>query len=47
MPAYDEAMRVLFAGTSTAAVPTLQALHNAGHEIVAVLTQPDAPGKRG
>lgn len=47
MPAYDEAMRVLFAGTPTAAVPTLQALHNAGHEIVAVLTQPDAPGKRG
>ncbi len=47
MPAYDEHMRLVFAGTPQAAVPTLQALHAAGHEIVAVLTQPDAPGKRG
>jgi methionyl-tRNA formyltransferase len=40
-------MRLVFAGTPPAAVPTLHALHAAGHEIVAVVTQPDAPGKRG
>ena len=40
-------MRLLFAGTPDIAVPTLQALEDAGHEVVAVLTQPDAPGKRG
>ncbi|WP_062293306.1 methionyl-tRNA formyltransferase [Demequina phytophila] len=40
-------MRLIFAGTPEIAVPTLAALEGAGHEIVAVLTQPDAPGKRG
>ena len=40
-------MRLLFAGTPDIAVPTLQALEDAGHDVVAVLTQPDAPGKRG
>lgn len=40
-------MRLLFAGTPEIAVPTLQALEDAGHEIVAVITQPDAPGRRG
>jgi methionyl-tRNA formyltransferase len=40
-------MRVVFAGTPQIAVPTLQAIVDAGHEIVSVLTQPDAPGKRG
>ena len=40
-------MRVVFAGTPQIAVPTLAAIVDAGHEVVAVLTQPDAPGKRG
>lgn len=36
-------MRVLFAGTPAVALPSLEALLTAGHEIVAVLTRPDAP----
>jgi methionyl-tRNA formyltransferase len=36
-------MRVLFAGTPAVALPSLEALMAAGHEIVAVLTRPDAP----
>lgn len=40
-------MRLLFAGTPEAAVPSLQALAASRHDVVAVLTQPDAPGKRG
>lgn len=36
-------MRVLFAGTPAVAVPSLDALVNAGFEVVAVLTRPDAP----
>ncbi|MDJ0318075.1 methionyl-tRNA formyltransferase [Arthrobacter antibioticus] len=36
-------MRVLFAGTPAVALPSLEALRSAGHEIVAVLTRPDAP----
>lgn len=40
-------MKVLFAGTPDFAVPTLEALINAGHEIVMVLTQPDRPAGRG
>ncbi|MBD1541511.1 methionyl-tRNA formyltransferase [Arthrobacter sp. IA7] len=36
-------MRVLFAGTPSVAVPSLDALVAAGFEIVAVLTRPDAP----
>lgn len=49
MPAatYDGPMRLIFAGTPQIAVPTLEALLASGHEVVAVLTQPDAPGKRG
>ena len=35
-------MRIVFAGTPPAAVPSLDALH-ADHEIVSVLTRPDAP----
>lgn len=35
-------MRLVFAGTPDAAVPTLRALH-AVHDIVAVVTRPDAP----
>ena len=40
-------MRVVFAGTPHVAVPTLTAIVAAGHQVAAVLTQPDAPGKRG
>ncbi|MDR4532497.1 methionyl-tRNA formyltransferase [Glutamicibacter sp. PS] len=36
-------MRILFAGTPQVAVRTLDALHEAGFEIAAVLTRPDAP----
>ncbi|MFK0008898.1 methionyl-tRNA formyltransferase [Paenarthrobacter sp. NPDC090520] len=36
-------MRVLFAGTPAVAVPSLNALVNAGFDVVAVLTRPDAP----
>ena len=36
-------MRVLFAGTPAVALPSLEILREAGHEIVAVLTRPDAP----
>lgn len=36
-------MRVLFAGTPAVAVPSLDALVEAGFEVVAVLTRPDAP----
>ncbi|WP_061965866.1 methionyl-tRNA formyltransferase [Demequina aurantiaca] len=40
-------MRLIFAGTPHIAVPTLEALLASEHEVVAVLTQPDARGKRG
>ena len=36
-------MRVLFAGTPAVAVPSLDALIEAGFDVVAVLTRPDAP----
>jgi methionyl-tRNA formyltransferase len=36
-------VRVLFAGTPPVAVPSLDALVNAGFDVVAVLTRPDAP----
>lgn len=36
-------MKVLFAGTPAVALPSLEALQAAGHDIVAVLTRPDAP----
>lgn len=41
--------RIVFMGTPLFAVPSLQALHAAGHgwEIVAVVTQPDRPAGRG
>ncbi|MGQ0572647.1 MAG: methionyl-tRNA formyltransferase [Pseudonocardia sp.] len=41
-------MRLLFAGTPEAAVPSLRALLDSPrHEVVAVLTRPDAPAGRG
>jgi len=40
-------MRLVFAGTPEFARTALAALHNAGHEIALVLTQPDRPAGRG
>jgi methionyl-tRNA formyltransferase len=40
-------MRVLFLGTPEFAVPALDALASASHEILAVYTQPDRPKGRG
>lgn len=40
-------MRIIFAGTPPFAVAALEALLDAGHEIVHVLTQPDRPAGRG
>src|SRR5438067_13093573 len=34
-------MRIVFIGTGEIGVPTLQALLNSEHEVVAVVTQPD------
>ena len=36
-------MRLIFAGTPEAAVPSLEALAASGHEIAAVVTRPPAP----
>ena len=36
-------MRIVFMGTPDFAVPCLEALIGAGHEIVGVFTQPDKP----
>lgn len=40
-------MRLLFAGTPDAALPSLRALLDSPHEVVAVLTRADAPSGRG
>jgi methionyl-tRNA formyltransferase len=40
-------MRLLFAGTPDVAVPSLRALLDSRHDVVAVLTRPDAPTGRG
>lgn len=40
-------MRVVFMGTPDFAVATLDALIEAGHEVIAVVTQPDRPKGRG
>ncbi|HEY2765138.1 MAG TPA: methionyl-tRNA formyltransferase [Pseudonocardiaceae bacterium] len=41
-------MRLVFAGTPEVAVPSLRALLDSGrHQVVAVLTRPDAPAGRG
>lgn len=41
-------MKIVFAGTPEFAVPSLCALHTAGFDIAAVLTQPDKPqGRKG
>lgn len=40
-------MRIIYIGTSEIAVPALSALTDAGHEICAVITQPDKGSGRG
>jgi methionyl-tRNA formyltransferase len=40
-------LRIVFAGTPEFSVPALNALHSAGHDLVAVYTQPDRPAGRG
>ncbi len=42
-----KAYRIIFAGTPEFACPCLQALLEAQHEVIAVLTQPDRPAGRG
>jgi methionyl-tRNA formyltransferase len=46
-PLRDNAfLKLVFAGTAAFAVPSLRALHAAGHQIQLVITQPDKPGHR-
>lgn len=40
-------MKVIFMGTPDFAVPTLEKLIEAGHEVAAVVTQPDKARGRG
>ena len=40
-------MRLIFLGTPEFAVPTLEAIVSAGHEVLLVITQPDRPRGRG
>lgn len=40
-------MRLVFAGTPEVALPALDALHASHHELLAVVTRPDAPAGRG
>ena len=40
-------MRLVFLGTPAFAVPTLEGVVEAGHEVLAVVTQPDRPRGRG
>lgn len=44
---YAIIMRIVFMGSPDFAVPSLDALHRAGHEIVAVYAQPPRPAGRG
>src|SRR3546814_15169444 len=40
-------MRLVFAGTPEVAVPSLDAIAASDHELVGVVTRPDAPSGRG
>lgn len=46
-PAAESGLRLVFAGTPAVAVPPLERLLASQHEVVAVLTRPDAPAGRG
>jgi len=41
------ALRVVFAGTPEVALPSLRAIADSGHDLVGVVTRPDAPAGRG
>ena len=43
----DGLMRLVFAGTPEVALPALDAIAASGHELVGVVTRPDAPAGRG
>ena len=45
--ASGHSLRVVFFGTAEFAVPSLAALLEAGHQVLAVVTQPDKPSGRG
>ncbi len=45
--AYIRRMRLVFLGTPEFAVPTVAALARAGHQLLAVVAQPDRPAGRG
>jgi len=47
MTSGHKSLRIAFMGTPDFAVPALKALHEAGHEIVAVYSQPPRPAGRG
>jgi methionyl-tRNA formyltransferase len=40
-------MRIVFAGTPAVTLPSLEAIAASGHELIAVVTRPDAPAGRG
>jgi len=40
-------VRIVFGGTPDVAIPSLDALVKSRHEILAVVTRPDAPSGRG
>ncbi|NDH08016.1 MAG: methionyl-tRNA formyltransferase [Gammaproteobacteria bacterium] len=40
-------LKIIYAGTPYFALPALEAIYQAGHDIIAVLTQPDRPAGRG
>lgn len=42
----DDVFNLIVVGTAEFAVPSLRALHSAGHRIQLVITQPDRPGHR-
>lgn len=45
--AMKESLRIVFMGSPSAALPTLEALLRSSHEVVAVVTQPDKAAGRG
>ena len=40
-------MKIVFLGTGDFAVPALEAVHRAGHQVSLVVSQPDRPQGRG
>jgi methionyl-tRNA formyltransferase len=40
-------MRIVFAGTPAVTLPSLEAIAGSGHQLIAVVTRPDAPAGRG